>query len=88
MASCLHYQFYYRKNWNGNLEVEYKLDIPYSRFPAQGFEYKYFVVKNKGTDTKEMWECYVKYDRTGAGANRTLNIPDKLRSYIPGKSFL
>lgn len=77
---------FYRKIWKGNIEVEYKCDIPYSHLSrARGLEYKYLIVKNKGMEQKELWDCYLKQGLTGKGCDRTLNIPDKMKSSVPGK---
>ena len=62
------------------------MDIPYDRFFGRGLEYKYWVEISKAMgQKKEKWECYVKSGTTGEGFNRTLHIPEKLRSNLPGK---
>ena len=79
---------FHRRQWKDNLEVEYKLDIPYDHFFVRGLEYKYLVEKSIAVGEKKVkWECYVKSGSTGEGANRTLHIPEKLRSNLPGNFF-
>ena len=65
---------------------EYSCDIPYSHLSIdRGREYKYWIIKYKGGDRKELWDCYLKHGRTGDGVNRILKIPDKMKSSVPGK---
>lgn len=78
-----------RRNWHGNMEFEYKYDFPFSHLAQErGREYKYWIVKNKEKDRKELWECYMRNGHSGEYVNRILNIPNQLKGSALGKGCL